>query len=54
MVARRESSNLRKSPGSKNGSSEGLSSLQMAGSEQLNFMIASNYPGATMNIEQFK
>ena len=34
---------LNKSPGSKNGSSEERSSLKIAGNEQINFMITSNY-----------
>ena len=44
-----ESCNLLASRGT-----ELVSSLQMAGNEQMNFMIASNYSAAKVNLDQFK
>jgi len=47
-------SSERRKGGSGPGSTDGKPSLQMAGSEQMNFLIATNYSAAKINLEQFK
>ena len=43
-----------KSGGPMNGSADGRQSLRNAGSEQMNFLIATNYSAAKINLDQLK